>query len=72
MLPHSGHGKEPFLYKGLLFVKSSAAAIAASRGLNVLVLVIGRMVNRMIEEVDSINMKSAAEVIYEVKDGRIA
>ena len=49
---------------------SSAAAIAASRGLNVFVLVVGRMVNRMIEEVDSINMKSASEVIYEVKDGR--
>jgi putative transcriptional regulator len=50
---------------------SRAAAIAASRGLNVFVLVVGRMVNRMIEEIDTINMKSAAEVIYEVKDGRI-
>ena len=49
---------------------SSSAAIAASRGLNVFVLVVGRMVNRMIEEVDSINMKSSAQVIYEVKDGR--
>ncbi len=55
----------------LEFGISSASAIAASRGLNVFVLVVGRMVNRMIEEVDSINMKSAAEVIYEVKDGRI-
>jgi putative transcriptional regulator len=50
---------------------SRAAAIAASRGLNVFVLVVGRMVNRMIEEVDSINMKSATDVIYEVKDGQI-
>jgi putative transcriptional regulator len=50
---------------------SRAAAIAASRGLNVFVLVVGRMVNRMIEEVDTINMKTAAEVIYEIKDGRI-
>ena len=49
---------------------SSAAAIAASRGLNVFVLVVGRMVNRMIQEVDSINMKSSADVIYEVKDGQ--
>ncbi len=49
---------------------SSSAAIAASRGLNVFVFVVGRMVNRMIEEVDSINMKSSAQVIYEVKDGR--
>jgi putative transcriptional regulator len=55
----------------LEFGISSAAAIAASRGLNVFVLVVGRMVNRMIEEVDSINLKSAAEVIYEVKDARI-
>ena len=50
---------------------SSAAAIAASRGLNVFVLVVGRMVNRMIEEIDLINMKNAAEVTYEVKDGKI-
>ena len=49
---------------------SRAAAIAASRGLNVLVLVVGRMVNRMVEEIDSINMKSGAEVAYEVKDGQ--
>jgi putative transcriptional regulator len=55
----------------LEFGISSSAAIAASRGLNVFVLVVGRMVNRMIEEVDSINMKSSAEVIYEVKDGKI-
>jgi putative transcriptional regulator len=54
----------------LEFGISSAAAIAASRGLNVLVLVVGRMVNRMIEEIDLINMKNAAEVIYEVKDGK--
>jgi len=50
---------------------SSAAAIAASRGLNVLVLVVGRMVNRMIEEIDVLNMKNTAEVTYEVKDGKI-
>jgi len=50
---------------------SRAAAIAASRGLNVFVLVVGRMVNRMIGEVDTINMKNASEIIYEVKDGRI-
>jgi putative transcriptional regulator len=56
----------------LEFGISNAAAIAASRGLNVFVLVVGRMVNRMIEEVDSINMKNAAEVIYEVKDGKIS
>src|SRR3989304_185112 len=50
---------------------SRAAAIAASRGLNVFVLVVGRMVNRMIEEIDKINMKHTANIIYEVKDGRM-
>jgi len=39
--------------------------------LNVFVLVVGRMVNRMIGEVDTINMKNASEIIYEVKAGRI-
>jgi len=49
---------------------SRAAAIAASRGLNVFVLVVGRMVNRVIEEIDSTNMKSAVNIVYEVKDAR--
>lgn len=48
-----------------------AAAIAASRGLNVMVLVVGKMVNRVIEEVDSVNMKSGTEVTYEVRDGQL-
>jgi len=51
---------------------SRAVALAASRGLNVFVLVVGRMVNRVIEEIDAANMKSATDIIYEVKDGRIA
>jgi len=50
---------------------SHAAAIAASRGLNVLVLVVGRMVNRMIQEVDHQNMRFAGDIIYEVKDAQI-
>jgi putative transcriptional regulator len=49
---------------------SRAAALAASRGLNVFVLVVGRMVNRVIEEIDAANMKSASDISYEVKDGR--
>jgi putative transcriptional regulator len=49
---------------------SRAAAIAASRGLNVFVLVVGRMVNRMIQEIDQINMRSNANIIYEVKDAQ--
>lgn len=55
----------------LEFGISRAAALAASRGLNVFVLVVGRMVNRVIEEIDTANMKSAVDIIYEVKDGRI-
>jgi putative transcriptional regulator len=55
----------------LEFGISRAAALAASRGLNVFVLVVGRMVNRMIEEIDMINIKHTANIIYEVKDGRI-
>ena len=50
---------------------SRAVALAASRGLNVFVLVVGRMVNRVIEEIDATNMKSAVDIIYEVKDGRL-
>jgi putative transcriptional regulator len=50
---------------------SRSAAIAASRGLNVFVLVVGRMVNRMIQEIDQINMKTSADIIYEVKDAQI-
>jgi putative transcriptional regulator len=48
-----------------------SAAIAASRGLNVFVLVVGRMVNRMIQEIDQINMKTDGNIIYEVKDAQI-
>ena len=50
---------------------SRSAAIAASRGLNVFVLVVGRMVNRMIQEIDQINMKTAGNIIYEVKDAQM-
>jgi putative transcriptional regulator len=49
---------------------SRSAAIAASRGLNVFVLVVGRMVNRMIQEIDQINMRSNVNIIYEVKDAQ--
>jgi len=50
---------------------SRSAAIAAARGLNVFVLVVGRMVNRMIQEIDQINMKSGGNIIYEVKDAQL-
>jgi putative transcriptional regulator len=51
---------------------SHSAVIAASRGLNVLVLVVGRMVNKMIQEIDSQNMRFTNDIIYEVKDAKIA
>jgi putative transcriptional regulator len=47
-----------------------ATALAAQRGINVFVLVVGRMVNRMIEEVDLTNIKHSSNIVYEVKDGR--
>ena len=50
---------------------SHSAAVAASRGLNIFVLVVGRMVNRMIQEIDSQNMRFAGDIIYEVKDAQI-
>ncbi len=54
------------------FGTSRSAAIAASRGLNVFVPVVGRMVNRMIQEIDEINMRTARNIIYEVKDAQIS
>jgi putative transcriptional regulator len=59
-------GCEPDIEFGI----SRSAAIAASRGLNVFVLVVGRMVNRMIQEIDQINMKTGGSIIYEVKDAQ--
>lgn len=47
-----------------------ATALAAERGLNVFVFVVGRMVNRVIEEIDTTNVKHGSNIIYEVKDGR--
>lgn len=48
-----------------------ATALAAERGLNVFVLVVGRMVNRVIEEIDTTNVKHGSNITYEVKDGKI-
>jgi putative transcriptional regulator len=47
-----------------------AAAIAALRGLDVFVLVVGRMANRMIEEIDEMNIKRTISIPYEMQDGR--
>ena len=50
---------------------SRAAAIAASRGLNVFVLVVGRMTNRMTEEIENVNMRNTSHISYEVRDAKI-
>ena len=47
-----------------------ATALAAERGLNVFVLVVGRMVNQLIEEIDVTNLKHDGSIVYEVKDAR--
>jgi len=47
---------------------SRSAAIAASRGLKVFVLVVGRMTNRMTEEIENVSLKNASEISYEVRD----
>lgn len=48
-----------------------ATALAAERGLRVFVLVVGRMVNRVVEEIDSTNVKHGSSITYEVKDGKM-
>jgi putative transcriptional regulator len=52
------------------FGTTRATALASERGLNVFVLVVGRMVNRVIEEIDMTNMRHGSSITYEVKDGR--
>ncbi|MCJ7614879.1 hypothetical protein MUO71_08985, partial [Candidatus Bathyarchaeota archaeon] len=52
------------------FSNARTAALVPLRGLNVFVLVVGRMVNRMIEEIDKTNVKRTIDIIYEIKDGR--
>jgi len=49
---------------------SHAVAVAASRGLKVFVLVVGRMTNRMTQEIENVNIKSAANITYEVRDAK--
>jgi putative transcriptional regulator len=50
---------------------SHSSAVAASRGLNVFVLVVGRMVNRVVQEIDSQNLRFAGDITYEVKDAKL-
>ncbi|MGB9959085.1 MAG: MarR family transcriptional regulator [Candidatus Bathyarchaeales archaeon] len=48
---------------------SKASALAALRGLKVFVLVVGRMVNRIVDEIELANAKYGARISYEVRDG---
>jgi putative transcriptional regulator len=49
---------------------SKASALAALRGLKVFVLVVGRMVKRIVDEIELANAKYGASILYEVRDGR--
>ena len=55
----------------LEFGITKAVALAALRGLNVLVLAVGRMVHRVIEEIDEVSVKHATYIAYTVEDGSI-
>lgn len=47
---------------------SRASAMAALRGLNVFVLVVGRMVNHIVDEIESVNSRYNSRITYEVVD----
>ncbi|MEM3538857.1 MAG: winged helix-turn-helix transcriptional regulator [Nitrososphaerales archaeon] len=49
---------------------TKAVALAALRGLNVFVLVVGKMVHRVIEEIDKVNVKYVTNIVYLVEDCR--
>lgn len=50
---------------------SRASALAALRGLRVLVLVVGRMVSRIINEIELTNMKYNTSISYEVREASV-
>jgi predicted transcriptional regulator len=50
---------------------SQETAVAASKGFNVFVIVVGRMANYVIEEIDIENVKHVTNIVNEVKDGRM-
>lgn len=50
---------------------SRATAVAASRGLKVFVLVVGRMASHVIDAIDMENFQHAAHITYEVEDALI-
>ncbi len=54
------------------FGVSRSAAMAALRGLNVLVLSTGRMTNRVLEEVEKVNIRHSCEIPCTVEDCRLS
>jgi putative transcriptional regulator len=53
---------------GIEFGISNASALAALRGLRVFVLAVGRMVSRIIDEIELTNVRYNANITYEVRD----
>ena len=51
------------------FGVTRSAAMAALRGLNVLILSTGRMTNRVLEEIERVNIRHSSEIQYIVEDG---
>jgi putative transcriptional regulator len=53
------------------FGTGHSATVAASRGLNILVFLVGRMTNEVIDEIDNQNLMFGNNIIYEVKDAQL-
>ncbi|HMK82480.1 MAG TPA: hypothetical protein VK503_02060, partial [Candidatus Bathyarchaeia archaeon] len=54
------------------FGVTRSAAMAALRGLNVLVLSTGRMTNRVLEEIEDVNIRHSCEISYTVEDCQLS
>jgi putative transcriptional regulator len=54
------------------FGVTRSAAMAALRGLNILVLSTGRMTNRVLEEIEKVNIRHSCEIPYTVEDCQLS
>jgi putative transcriptional regulator len=54
------------------FGVTRSAAMAALRGLNILVLCTGRMTNRVLEEIEKVNVIHSCEIPYAVEDCQLS
>jgi putative transcriptional regulator len=54
------------------FGVTRSAAMAALRGLNILVLTTGRMTNRVLEEVEKVNIRHSCEISCSVEDCQLS